>query len=74
LVNSLKSWLDSQAYEEQVQEDGSTKKVMGQEIRDLLSKLRKGDKDALTRVKENVKVDEKYQLDNFDLITWFLVS
>ncbi|QRX64239.1 DEAD/DEAH box helicase family protein [Dysgonomonadaceae bacterium zrk40] len=74
LVNSLKSWLDSQAYEEQVQEDGSTKKVMGKEIRDLLSKLRKGDKDALTRVKENVKVDEKYQLDNFDLITWFLVS
>lgn len=74
LVNSLKSWLDSQAYEEQVQEDGSTKKVMGKEIRDLLSKLRKGDKDALTRVKENVKVDEKYQLENFDLITWFLVS
>lgn len=74
LVNALKSWLDSQAVEEQEQEDGTTKKVMGTEAKDLLSKLRKGDKDALSRVKENIKVDEKYQLDNFDLITWFLVS
>lgn len=74
LVNALKAWLDSQAAEEQVQEDGSTKKVMGTEAKDLLSKLRKGDKDALLRVKQNIKVDEKFQLDNFDLITWFLVT
>lgn len=74
LVNALKAWLDSQAVEEQIQEDGTTKKVMGTEAKDLLSKLRKGDKDALSRVKQNIKVDEKFQLDNFDLITWFLVS
>jgi len=74
LVNAIKAWLDSQAAEEQVQEDGTVKKVMGTEAKDLLSKLRKGDKDALSRVKQNVKVDEKFQLDNFDLITWFLVS
>jgi ERCC4-related helicase len=74
LVSAIKAWLDSQASEEQVQEDGTTKKVMGTEAKDLLSKLRKGDKDALSRVKQNVKVDEKFQLDNFDLITWFLVS
>lgn len=73
LVNAIKAWLDSQAAEEQVQEDGTTKKVMGGEAKDLLSKLRKGDKDALSRVKQNIKVDEKFQLDNFDLITWFLV-
>lgn len=74
LVNAIKAWLDSQAAEEQVQEDGTVKKVMGTEAKDLLSKLRKGDKDALSRVKQNVKVDEKFQLDNFDLITWFLVT
>lgn len=74
LVNALKTWLDNQAVEEQVQEDGTTKKVMGTEAKDLLSKLRKGDKNALSRVKQNVKVDEKFQLDNFDLITWFLVT
>ncbi len=74
LVHAIKAWLDSQAAEEQVQEDGTIKKVMGTEAKDLLSKLRKGDKDALSRVKQNVKVDEKFQLDNFDLITWFLVT
>lgn len=74
LVRAIKAWLDSQASEEQVQEDGTTKKVMGTEAKDLLSKLKKGDKDALSRVKQNVKVDEKFQLDNFDLITWFLVT
>lgn len=74
LVLALKSWLSSQAVEEQVQEDGSIKKTMGNEAKDLLSKLRKGDKNAFSRVKQNVKVDEKFQLDNFDLITWFLVS
>lgn len=52
----------------------TVKKVMGTETKDLLSKLRKGDKNALSRVKQNVKVDEKFQLDYFDLITWFLVS
>ena len=74
LVNAIKAWLDSQAADEQVQEDGNVKKVMGTEAKDLLSKLRKGDKDALSRVKQNVKVDEKFQLESFDLITWFLVS
>jgi superfamily II DNA/RNA helicase len=74
LVLALKSWLSSQAVEEQVQEDGSIKKTMGNEAKDLLSKLRKGDKNAFSRVKQNVKVDEKFRLDNFDLITWFLVS
>ncbi len=46
---------------------------MGIEAKDILSKLRKGDKKAISRVKENVKVNEKFQLDNFDLITWFIV-
>lgn len=74
LVNAIKAWLDSQAAEEQVQEDGTVKKVMGPEAKDLLSNLKKGDKHAISRVKQNIKVDEKFHLDNFDLITWFLVS
>lgn len=74
LVNSLKSFLDNQAVEISEQEDGSTKKVMGQEAKDVLAKLRRGEKSAVERVKQNVKVDEKYQLQNFDLITWFLVT
>lgn len=74
LVNALKYYLDSQATETELQSDGSVKKSMGREAKDVLDKLRKGDKGALARVKQNVKVDEKYQLDNFDLIAWFIVS
>lgn len=74
LVESLQSWLNNQASEIEKQEDGSTKKVMGKEAKDMLSKLRRGDKDALERLKQNINVKEKYQLDNFDLITWFLVT
>ena len=74
LVNSLKSFLDGQAAEVSEQEDGSTKKVMGKEAKDVLAKLRRGEKSAVERVKQNMKVDEKYQLQNFDLITWFLVT
>ena len=74
LVNSLKIFLDGQAAEVSEQEDGSTKKVMGKEAKDVLAKLRRGEKSAVERVKQNVKVDEKYQLQNFDLITWFLVT
>lgn len=74
LVQAMKGWLDRQASEEVEQEDGSTKKVMGKEAKDLLSKLSKGDKDAISRMKQNLKVDEKYLLDNFDLITWFLIT
>ena len=74
MVNSLKSFLDGQASEVSEQEDGSTKKVMGKEAKDVLAKLRRGEKSAVERVKQNVKVDEKYQLQNFDLITWFIVT
>lgn len=74
LVTAIKNWLTSQAIEKEIQEDGSVKKVMGTEVKDLLSRLRKGDKNAVSRIKQNTKVDEKFQLDNFDLITWFLVS
>lgn len=74
LVDALKNYLDNQAAETEVQADGTVIKVMGKEAKDILDKLRKGDKGALTRVKQNVKVDEKYKLDNFDLITWLLVT
>ena len=74
LVTAIKNYLDSQKTDEQVQEDGSVKKVMGKEATDLLAKLRKGDRKAISRVKENVNVSEKYQLENFDLITWLLIT
>ncbi|CAA0225813.1 helicase-related protein [Tenacibaculum maritimum] len=74
LVSSMQSWLKNQAVIIEEQEDGSSKKVMGTEAKDVLAKLRRGSKDAIKRIKENKNVGEKYQLENFDLITWFLVT
>ena len=74
LVKAMKGWLNDQASESETQEDGTTKKTMGKEVKDVLAKLKRGDKDALFRIKQNVKTDDKFQLDNFDLITWLLVS
>ena len=74
LVNTFKFWLEKQSSDEEVQEDGSTKKVMGKETKDILDKLKHGNKDAVQRVKQNIKTNEKFQPDNFDLITWFLVN
>jgi len=74
LVNAMKLWLDNQTTEEKKQEDGSTKKIMGKEAKDVLAKLRHGGKKAIDRIKQNVKVSDKYKLDNFDLIAWFLIN
>ncbi len=59
LVNALKTWLSSQA---------------DQEPRDLLAKIKKGNKSALEILKQNVKVDEKFQIDKFDLVAWLVVN
>lgn len=74
LTQAIRGWMNSQATEDIVQDDGTLKKVMGKEAKDLLTKLRKGDKNAINRLKENIKTNDKFQLDNFDLITWFLVT
>lgn len=74
LVTALKSWLSSQAVRTEVMEDGTVKETMGNASRDLLGLLKKGDKMALGTIKQNVKIDEKFQPDNFDLVAWSLVS
>jgi superfamily II DNA/RNA helicase len=74
LVFSLQSWLNNQTHELRIQDDGTTKKTMGKETKDMLEKLRRGNKDALEKAKSNIKPSDKYKLENFDLIAWFLVS
>jgi len=74
LVTSMKKWLDSQSGEEEIQDNGSIKKRAGAETKDILAKLKAGDSYAVKRVKENTSVSDKYKLQNFDLITWFLVN
>lgn len=74
MVNALKLWMGKQSSTEEIQEDGSIKKVMGQETKDILAKLKHGSKDAFHRMKQNIKANEKFQPDNFDLIVWFIVT
>lgn len=74
LVSAIKYWLKSQAAEEEKLEDGTTEKKMGKEAKDIIQKLKAGDKVAVERIKQNIKVSDKYQSENFDLIAWFIVS
>ncbi len=74
LVDAVKGWLNNQSLTVEQQEDGSEKALMGKEAQDILSKLKRGDKGSLIRLKQNTKTNEKYQLTNFDLIAWFLVT
>nr|WP_258560600.1 C-terminal helicase domain-containing protein [Cylindrospermopsis raciborskii] len=74
LVNALKNWLTSQAVQEEEMEDGSVKKRMGNETIEILQGLKRGNRASIGRIKQNTTVDDKYQLNNFDLITWFLVT
>ena len=74
LSAALTTWLKSQATEEEVLEDGTIKQKMGQASLDMLNKLKTGSKTAIKKLKEEGPAAQKYNKDNFDLITWFLVS
>ncbi|OCQ97853.1 helicase [Oscillatoriales cyanobacterium USR001] len=73
LVNALKAWLSSQAVQTEVMEDGTTKETMGAAARDLLGKIKKGNV-ALETIKQDGNVEQKFQVDKFDLVAWLLVN
>jgi len=50
-IQSIKRWLTGQAVEEEQQEDGTTKKRMGLEVKDILAKLKSGDASAVKKIK-----------------------
>jgi superfamily II DNA/RNA helicase len=74
LSSALSTWLKSQATEEEVQEDGTVKLKMGKASLDMLNKIKSGSKTTLQKLKEEGAVSQKFSKDNFDLITWFIVS
>lgn len=74
LSDALLIWLKSQTTEEEIQEDGTIKQKMGKATLDILSKLKSEDKTAIRELKEEGPASVKFNKDNFDLITWFIVS
>lgn len=74
LSDALGRWLKGQVAEEEEQEDGTTKEKMGKASVDLLNKIKTGSKKAIEKLKTEGSASEKFTKENFDLITWFIVS
>jgi hypothetical protein len=66
LSNALNNWLKSQAVEEELQ--------LGKAALDLLDKLKSGSKSTIQKIKTEGTATQKFTKENFDLITWFIVS
>jgi len=74
LSDALLKWIISQATDEEIQEDGTVKQTMGKEALNALNKLKSGSKIVIENLKNEGSVNEKYNTNNFDLITWFIIS
>jgi hypothetical protein len=74
LQNALTTWLRTQAVDTETAPDGATKTKMGQSARDVLEKLKRGDLDAVKRLKQNTTIEETFQVERVDLIVWFIVN
>lgn len=74
LSNSLKLWIDSQAKTEIELEDGTIKQVISKSGLDLINAFINNPKVAKEKLKSEGNVYQKYNFDNFDLITWLIIS
>lgn len=74
LSNSLKIWIDNQAKTEIELEDGTIKQVMSKSGLDMINAFINNPKAAKEKLKSEGNVSQKYNFDNFDLITWLIIS
>lgn len=75
LSDTISKWLKSQAVQEEEQEDGTVKETMGSSALDLINKLKGGKKEAVNTLKESKStIKDRYKNENYDLITWFIVT
>ena len=74
LSNALKTWISNQAITSELQEDGTIKQTMGKAALDSLNKLKSGSADAINELKNEGNIAQHYTTDNFELVTWILIS
>lgn len=74
LSNALSYWINHQAIEEEIQEDGTVKQKMGKVSLDILNKLKVGSAQVTELLQSEGSLNHKFSKNNFDLITWFAVS
>jgi hypothetical protein len=73
-AKALKQWIKTQAAVEELQSDGTVKQKMGPAELDLLNKLKAGSRSDVEKLKNEGSIAQRYNVDNFDLITWFIVD
>lgn len=74
LSNALKIWINNQAKAEIILEDGTKKEVISNAGLDIINKLKTNPKQTLEKIKTEGNVSNKFNFDNFDLITWLIIS
>jgi hypothetical protein len=74
LSSAFKTWLKHQIVEETRQNDGTTKQTMGKAQLELLNRLKSGSKAAVQQIQKEAPLSERYDANNLDLITWFILS
>ena len=74
LSNSLKIWIDNQARTEIELEDGTTKQVISKTGLDMINAFMNNPKGAKEKLKKEGNISQKFNFDNFDLITWLIIS
>ena len=74
LSNAIKKWIESQVKTEVEQEDGSIKETISNAGLDLINSLKSNPQKAIHKLKTEGPISKKYKFDNFDLITWFIIS
>lgn len=73
-ANALEKWFESQQSETHLDEKGNIIKTAGKESLSMLDKLKRGKKDAFENIKNNEKITDKYNKENWDLIAWLTVQ
>ena len=74
LRDALQKWIQSQAKNEEVLDDGTIKETMSQTSLDFVNQLKKNSTLAIQKLKTEGSVSDKFVFENFDLITWLIVS
>jgi len=73
-ANALAQWFEHQQANTIVDEEGNEQKVASTQSINLIKNMLKGKKEAIKEVKTNEKASEKFDKNNWDLITWLIVK
>lgn len=74
LATALRNWIDNQVKRTSTDANGEVKEVVSRAGLAVINKLKNSPKAAIEKMKTEGNISEKYNFDNFDLITWLILS